>query len=199
MANQVYIKVDALPEQLRRVLRSVSYGRPDIAIETRETYTPARAGGNGYRAFCVIVNIATGETKTHVGSWGGPNPFNESKLNPIDSDHSEHPIPEGVAIVEGSQGGGKPVYASIALHPKNFAPLLPAKAELSERDNYILTAYKRLNSAGRKNEFERRGKGPSNTELESLVQRNLLAKAGSGLKITTEGKNAIAGREDKTL
>lgn len=197
--SSLYTKVETLPESLRAALRSVSYGRPDIAIQARETYRPAQPSGTGLRAFCVVVNIATGESELRQGSWGGANMFSASQSNPIDSDRNSYPIPEGIAVIEGHEGGGRPVYASIALHAKNLAPLLPPKSELSERDAYLLTAYKRLTSAGRKNEFERRGKAPSTAELESLVQRNLLAKAGTGLKITTEGKNALAGREDNTL
>jgi hypothetical protein len=190
--SSVHVKVSELPQSIRNALRAVSYGRADIGVRARETFCPAQGGGNGYRCFAVILDLASGRFEIKQGSWGGANPWNPT--NAVDLDTNDYPIPAGVAVIEGSQGGGKPVYASLIVRPENLTPLLPAASEVSERDVYILCAYRSLTSAGRKNEFERRGNPPSSTELESLTKRGLLAKAGTGLKITTDGKNAIAGK-----
>jgi len=186
--TEVFQKVVELPETIRRVLQSVGYRRDDIGLNSSETYCPRQAGGQGRRAFVIVVNIATGERQDHVGSWGGENMFTRNR---VDSDGDSYPIPPGVAIIKGSQGDK--VFASLILRPENIVSLLPPKAELTERQSFILRCYRSLTSTGRKNKWERTRSAPTQAELNELVVRGYLAKAGSGLKITTEGKNAIMG------
>ncbi len=52
--------------------------------------------------------------------------------------------------------------------------------------------FKGLTSAGRKDEWSRRGSVPSETELDALATRGLLKRAKNGAtQITTEGRNAL--------
>lgn len=181
----MYVQVSELPDTLRTALKACGYHRKDINVEAREKYCPMQPGGDGYRAFCCVVDLATGRYETHMGSWGGANMFNPQ--NAIDLDRAEYPIPDGVAVIEGHQGGGRPVYASLCLSPTNVAKMLPPPAELSDRERSILrcASYK---SGYRKAEYARMQ--VTDAELAALVAAGYLEKRGNGLSITTKGRNA---------
>jgi hypothetical protein len=89
----MYTQVKDLPETIQSALNSLNYGRKDISLEVAESISPRVGGGDGLRGFCCIVNIETGERKTEVGSWGGSSMFQESAVNPVDSDHTDYVIP----------------------------------------------------------------------------------------------------------
>jgi len=206
----MYAQVKDLPSSLQTVLSSIGYGRADIQILPRESYNLARGSADGCRAFIVAVNLTTGERQITRGSWGGANIYNPQ--NNVDLDDTERPLPPGFAIVDGSEGGGRPVYASIAVNPVTLAPMLPAPAtELTDIERRVLAWHKGLTSAGRKDEAVRfavsRAEGygrfkdlprvpriQTMAEIEaakaSLTAKGLIKTAKNGATtITTEGKN----------
>jgi hypothetical protein len=189
MSGFAYVKVNDIPESIQLVLKQVGYNKEDIFIEQYETLQLNDMGGEGRRSFVAMVNIETGENKVTYGSWGGPNAFTN---NAVDNDNQTVKVIPGVAIIKGSEGGGKPTLAILALHPDNIVKLLPNKVELSEREKDCLYIVKAYTSAGRKSEFARRG--IKQTELLSLAEKGYLKfnKAGA-VSITLEGKNAIVG------
>lgn len=187
----MHIETKNLPESIQSALRSVGYGRADILVRASESYTAAQASGNGSRAFVVAVEIATGRTESHMGSWGGANMF--SPGNAVDLDTTARPLPPGFAVIEGHHGGGRPVYAELRLHPSNLAPLLPVRATLTERQAFLMYVFARYNSAGRRNEFERKG-APSAAELAELVALGYITQNRAGaVSVTTAGKNVAPG------
>lgn len=188
--NAIHTKVSDLPPVIAKTLKAYGHRSHEVAIRAAETFTPAGSSGQGMRRVIVLLNMATGDTETRLGSWGGPNMFNPG--NAVDMDRNAYPIPPGVVVLEGCEGSSRGF--SVIVRPDMIAPMLPVAVDLTEREVYLLGAYRSLTSAGRKNEFERTGKPPTADELAGLVSRGFLAKAGSGLKITADGKNAVGNK-----
>lgn len=194
-----YAKVRELPESLQAALKSVGYARPDVEIQAKEKASRFSGGWSGQRAFCCIVDMATGRFETDHGSWGGSNMFNPG--NAVDNDTNTYTIPPNVAVITGSSGG-RGTFADITLRPDAIAPLLPAKAEVSPREAWIIYTFAHLTNAGRKNEWARhdlasgkRHVAPSEAELDALAARGFLKRARNGAtQITTEGRNTEKNR-----
>lgn len=183
----MHIETKSLPESLKAALRAVGYGAADIGVRVTETYSAQSCANDGQRGFTMAVNIATGERDEHHGSWGGANPFG---ANAVDSDGTARPLAPGFVVVQGTTGYPR-TFATLLVHPSNAAPLLPAKAELTDRQRSILGQFAGLTSAGRKNEWERYpASKPTEAEIAELVARGLLKQNKAGaISITTEGKN----------
>jgi hypothetical protein len=176
-----YTAIKDLPTVLQNALASVGYHRADISIEGRETVSIADMGGDGRRAFAVLVSLTENTYKTVYGSWGGPNPFNQS--NPVDLDEREHVIPPGGAVIRGSEGGGHPVLANLYLHPDNLVKYLPPKPELTDAERDCLRQLATLKPSYRNR--------PLPAVLTSLLSKGLVKQNKAGaLQITTAGKSA---------
>lgn len=191
-----YCQVKELPRSLQAALDELNYHRADIEVRASETAHAGSASGDGYRAFDVVVDLATGARRVRWGSWGGGNPFQPN--NPVDNDQREQPIPAGAAVINGSIGGGRPVWAYVTVHPDNMARLLPSAPEgsVTDRDLWILWTFKGLNSRGRREEWMRyRQVRPSEAELDHLAEQGLLKRSSNGAtKITAPGRNVVEER-----
>lgn len=180
-----HVATRELPECLQSALRSCGYARKDIPCIARETASMVGYSGEGRKAFVVLVDLATGRTESHEGSWGGANMFNPS--NAVDLDTAERPIIPGMAVIKGTRGYHG-VFADIYLHPENVAKLLPAKPEVTEREASILGTFGY--KPGYRQEYWREMK-VATEELDSLVARGFLSRNKAGaISITTQGKNA---------
>jgi hypothetical protein len=162
----MYTKLTDLPETIQSALSKLGYHKADIQIEVSESVSPFIGGGDGYRGFCVILDIITGQSDTKMGSWGGSNAF--SPNNQVDADTESYKIPNNVAVIKGSHGTDR-VFATIYLSPENVIKALPIKVELDQRLKWILYGYKGLTSSGRKNEYSRYKDTPSVEDLKKLV------------------------------
>lgn len=186
----IYVPVKTLPAILQYALENAGYHRTDIGVNVRETAYASSHSGDGMRAFTVLVDLETGHATQHWGSWGGANMFTPN--NPVDGDTTPRQLPPDGAVINGHTGGGKPAYASLTVHPSRAARLLPSPVEnLSERDRKLLGVYASLNSAGRKQYFERHpSMRPTATDLQSLADRGFIkvSKAGA-VTITADGRN----------
>lgn len=192
----VYSLVSELPDTLQTALQSIGYHRKDIELIASETVSRHVSGGQGYRGFCVIVNLSTGERKAEIGSWGGANMFNPN--NAVDLDTSEYNIHPGFAVIKGSQGDK--TFATIYLHTENIVKFLPAKIEMDSRDSWILYTFDALTSAGRKNEWDRHNDKPSENDLNRLAGLGYLKRSKNGAtQITTDGKNALGRKVGQTI
>lgn len=192
MNASIYANVKDLPPSLRAALESVGYRRPDVELQTSETASRHDCGSAGRRSFSIVVDLATGQSSHERGSWGGANMGNPD--NAVDLDSAEYPIPKNVAVITGSEGY-KGVLATITVRPDAIAPLLPARSELTDRERWILYCYHGLKSSGRRHEWSRVRKPPTEDELQSLVSRSLIKRNKAGAsQITTEGKNALGRR-----
>ncbi len=183
-----HVKVKALPDTLQRALQAGGYRREDIAVRPCETACLADMGGAGRRGFVTFVDLVTGQIKTTKGSWGGSNMFNPR--NAVDNDQSDVPIPDNVAVIQGSEGHG-PTFASVLINPGNMAALLPAQAEVTDHEKAILTVYATIKGGYRQGELDYIRAVAS--EVDALVERGLLKRNKAGAtRVTTEGKNAAA-------
>ena len=191
-AEGTHVAVRELPQTVQRALKAVDYGRRDIRVEARPTISILGAGGDGYQEFAVILNLETGHSETLEGSWGGANPW--SPRNQVDLDDRQHAIPMNGAVIKGTRGGGRPVYAVLYVNPNNMATLLPAPVDLTPQEDWALAIISGLKPGYRGESFERRDLGAYNAQnpvLISLVKKGLVKATGSGIQITTEGKNAV--------
>jgi len=192
-----HVETKTLPPTLRRALKSLGYHRKDIGIKTGTTWTPfCTGGGDGYRDFVAAVNLETGDYKRYNGSWGGANMFNPH--NAVDLDQEPKPLPVGSVIVNGSEGGGRPVYATLTVHPENVAKLLPISEEVTEQERTALAVIGGIKGGYRQNEWCYKrlpgSYGADNPLIRGLADRGFLKinRAGS-ISITTKGKN-VRGR-----
>lgn len=199
----MYLKTKQLPAILQNALSSVGYKRADIEVSVKSEVSIHGLGGAGYRDFAVLINLETGESKRHNGSWGGANMFNPS--NSIDLDTSMHTIPIGGAVILGSEGGGSPVSATIYVSSQNVFPALnEPKLELSQIEMGVLKVYDSIRGGVRQDYLTgyKTGRGhyletPLTATGLIYVQDHLksmglikVTKSG-GVSITTEGKNCL--------
>lgn len=182
-----YIPTSKLPAVVQNALENVGYHRKDIGVNARESVSIACSGGDGYRGFAVIINLGTGERQFLYGSWGGANPWNPT--NRVDLDTQEHTIPVNGCVILGSEGGSRPVYASVYVRPDAIVAMLPPAVDATEDEKRVLYAYRGLKSGPYRKEFL--DKIPNVTKIvDDLVARGLLKRAKNGAtQITTEGRN----------
>ena len=152
-----HVNLKELPPSLRNALHSVGYRKSDVKVETGESFTPSegRAVFGGSRGFIVVVDLATGRTKAHHGSWGGASVGTQKQ---VDVDDKEQKIPPNAAVIMG-EAGGRGAFAKIRIHPSNMAKLLPAPGNVTKDEAVVLAVVAGLKSSGRKEEFERQGFG----------------------------------------
>lgn len=190
-ASEVHVAVRDLPETVQRALKEVGYGRRDIRVVPATTFSFQDMGGDGLRSFTAVVNMETGASKVTYGSWGGPNPY--SPRNLVDNDDRDHPIPVNGAIIQGHEGGSRPVYAVIRVHPDNMGTLVPAKVDLTPQEEMALAIIGGYKPAYRAEYFARHDLGlykADNPLIDGLAKKGLVKVTGAGIQITTAGKNA---------
>lgn len=184
-----FIDTKDLPASLRSALGAVEYHKGSVAVEASERVTLLDMGGDGFQAFAVLVDMATGQHEIHRGSWGGPNAY---ALTAVDADRREHTLPVNGAVIRGRRGGGRPVSATVTVHPDALAKLLPAgESYVTETEARILGYFVAYKPAYRKEQLARI---PHAAELiEGLIARGMIKRNAAGAtQITTEGKNHAA-------
>lgn len=184
-----YVKVAELPVSIQKALESAGYHCKDVPVEVRETFEPRPPSAEGRRGFCAACRLDDGaQFEMRWGSWGGSNMFTKT----IDDVEGSYEIPEFVAFVTGfsNAGPGYPGYAVVHISPKNMNPkLLPAKADVTEREAKILAIFKSLKSSYRQQYLDRMKATPE--EVTALVTRKFLNRNAAGAtSLTTEGRNA---------
>jgi len=190
-AREIHVPVKELPDSLRSALKRVKYGSRDIGVVAQDKVEPNPYAAEGQKGFVLVIDIASGRSRDLEGSWGGASPNSPSE---IDFANRPVPIPEGGAVIIGVQGYPQTM-ATIYVHPRTIAAMLPPAAETTEREQTILRTIRSLNSAGRKEVFGREKVTPA--EIDALVARGLLSKTKAGaVSITTAGKNVAEGQED---
>lgn len=180
-----YVDVKNLPLSIQRALDRISYKRPNIGVQERETYSHRDCGGRGQQAFSFTVDIKSGAVSTiHYGSWGGPNMFNST--NVVDTDETTHQLNPGTAHISGSKGGY--MYASISFNPEDN--MMPKDTlVLTDRLAKVLEIYARYNSRGRKDVFGRIGM-PSKEEISTLEELGCIKTNRAGaVTVTSKGRN----------
>jgi hypothetical protein len=87
-------------------------------------------------------------------------------------------------VIKGITGYVK--YAKIYVNPSNIFTLLP-EDNVSDREGIILGIYKGLKSSYRKEFLSKHD--VKEDEINALVERGLLLRNKTGIKISTNGKN----------
>jgi hypothetical protein len=194
-----YFQVTSLPPALQRALRGIGYNRKDIAVSPATTFSVSGSAGKGTRAVVVVLNMATGAKKTFVGAWGGPTSLDQRQA---DLDASPRPLPPQGAVIKATEGGERPLYASILMHPEAMPHQVEEQEELPVGAAFALVALAHLNSKGRREAFSRAAwdsnlsgveigtYGSENPHIQDLIRRGWAKATRSGaVSATTEGKN----------
>jgi hypothetical protein len=185
-----------MPPAVQRALKEVGYGRADIAVEARDVFYVGHPAGEGSRSFFGLVNLQTGQTKFTYGNWGGGEAGDIPQL--ADADRERRPLPPGMVVINGSEGGNRPVWATLTVHPSMMPALLPAGGELTSQEQSGLNIIGMYISSARKEYFRdaRLGAyGPENPIVRSLAQKGMVKITGAGaIQITTKGKNSRTAR-----
>jgi hypothetical protein len=184
----MYVEVKTLAPVIQSALKAVKYGAKDIKVEVADTVSPVVAGGTGQRGFVTIINLATGESKSMRGSWGGANMFNPT--NTVDLDTSTYHIPTDGVVIKGVTGYPR-TFAT--LYTTAMGPFLPSgdpEEVLTNEEQQALYCHAAI-KGGQYRRDELRYRKVSQVTVDSLVDRGYLKrnKAGS-VSITTKGKNA---------
>jgi len=185
--KRLHVSVKELPPVIRNALRQVGSHHADVQVEVCKSFYAPGSYGKGYRGQVLVANMTTGESQYAAGSWGGSNPFAQ---HPVDEPSGESPLPPGFFALT---TGGR--YWTLHLNPANVAALLPsAGGEVTPREAYLLAVFAKLNSAGRKDEFDRyRDSAPHSSEIASLESRGFIKVNRAGaITITATGRN-LAG------
>lgn len=190
-----HVAVKVLPPVVQRALRDLGYGRRDIEVRAADAVSVRESGGDGYRGFACIINMSTGDYKIMRGSWGGANPW--STRNQVDMDEGRHSIPPNGAVIKGTEGGGRPVYAVLYVNPDAMPTYLPEKPTLTPDEDKALAIISGIKPGYRADSFDRYDLGlytKDNPIVRSLVEKGLVKATGAGIQITTEGRNAVNPR-----
>ena len=143
----MFILTNQLPDIIQSILKELSFNKKDIKINIKEEESLHCPGGDGRRAFAVLVNLSTNEYKIMMGSWGGANPFNPT--NQVDLNDSYYKIPDNGAVIKGMEGNG--VSASITFSPSNIIKnVLPIEYSLSNEEKLVLGYFRGYKSSYRK-------------------------------------------------
>lgn len=130
-----------------------------------------------FAAFTLSIPPRVERIPNHLApQFGGPKTPQVIVINP------------GFGVAEFREGG-RWEYLTFYLNAADAVPLLPSgDVDLSEDEKFVLAATVELNSAGRKNERERRGfsKERWDAAAEKLKERGFLDKRGAA---TVDGKN----------
>lgn len=190
--KDLYVSTKEIPQSLQNALQQIGYYRKDIRVEATEEVETTYYGGDGMRGIAVAVDLTSGRVSSIArGSWGGPNPF---EVNPLDVSGAKTRIPENGAVITGVEGGGKPTYAVIHVHPDSLSKWLPSgDSDVTEKESWALEIFASLKSCARKDKLDRYK--ITSQEIDSLVERGYLKRNKSGAtSITTAGKNKRSGR-----
>lgn len=183
----MYSQVKELPEAIQRALSSIGYNRSDIAIEVKDKVSPQVSGGDGQRGVFMMIDLANNNFQKIQGSWGGANAFNPGNI--VDNCDKPVMLNDGIVAVSGSTG--YKTFATLYVSNANVVKTLPV-VDITPRQKWILFTMLTLTSAGRKNEYKRVSKEPTEEEFLALKQLGFITIAKNGaMKITTNGKNAI--------
>lgn len=187
MSAIVYVETKTLPPTILKALETVRFNRPTIGVYVRDTECMSSPSGTGMRGFTVLLDIDSGRSETWQGSWGGSNPFTTS---PVDGDTSMRPLPPNGCVISGHEGGGKPVYATLTIHPSRAVKLLPAATdELTDRQKALMCVFARYNSKGRSDWFGRNG-AATEAELGELESKGFIKRNKAGaVTCTASGRN----------
>lgn len=201
--NRFYLPTSELPSVVQRALSAVGYGRKDIECIVSERASLRPVSGKGYRGFivhCLLGPYARrivpepmnpGTFRVLRGSWGGSNAFATTS---VDDDAGPDDLDSDECYITGTEGGGRPVYATLYVSPaaaRLHGIASKGVSTASERQRLILAVFARYRSSYRKEALARGN--VTTTELDQLVDGGFLKRSRNGAtRITTLGKNAAA-------
>ena len=184
------VDVDALPPLVVAVLKDFGVRGGVVSMHSALTENLMVVGGRGKQGRVAVIDLTSGATERHAGSWGGPNPFSSS---PVDKRDSRIKLRKSTVLVKAITGGGKKTYAYIIVHPEKFSELRPnvTTKDLAAGEALALSVILNFKSAGRKSEFDREDLGhysPENPYIKGLVRAGLIKIIGQSIHVTKAGK-----------
>jgi len=184
-----YVEVKTLSPIVRSALDGIDYGARDIQVVPCSSVSLQVCGGAGQRGFAVLLDLATGASKSFGGSWGGSNMFVSSI---VDDSSDSGTLPPGGCVIKGTRGHPR-TFATIYVHPSAMGKFLPSgEAEsTTDEEQQALYCYTGIKGGEYRRE-ELRRRGVSSACVDSLVARGYLKRSRNGAtQATTKGKNAL--------
>lgn len=133
----------------------------------------------GSKTFWTLVDLSDGRVLAlpESGAVGQP------KAPKLDA------LPANTALIESGLFLGKPIAATIHMHPDNLTKLIPATVTLTDAERFVLGCIASMKSVARADAYE--SKGLSERDVETikagLLAKGLIDKRGA---ITVAGRNA---------
>ena len=197
----MYLKLSEMKPAVADALRRAGHTRPDIEVVVTETIDSC-GGSKGARVSLTAIRLADGFSKTQTGSWGGPNAYETRAADYV----RDMALPAGYAVYRGYEGGNLSGWGRLLMSPADVQTMaLPGDSGLTDDDKLALYAMRGLKPAYR-GEWVRRATGGRVTYGSDDPTYAALASAGlvkvsknGAMRITTEGKNAVADFNPRAL
>lgn len=185
----MHVIVKELSPHIQDALASVGYHVKDIRVVAAQMLDTQAIANDGQRAYCIIVNLDTGEHKAMSGNWAGGGWASGSNI--VDAGSDRVPMPLNAAVIKGTQGHPR-TFATLYAHPNTTGKMLPSGEDeaLSDDDQQALYCFGAI-KGGEYRRDEMRRRNVSDATVDSLVERGYLKRNKAGAtQITTSGKNA---------
>ncbi len=110
------LKVSTLPTQIKSFLKGLGYTRREVTVVTAAEFN-APLVAEGRRGLTAALNLTTGETKVEKGAWGGPSPWDRSRIDALAcADVKIKTHPDGVFF--DGEDGSYGVCGRLVIHPE---------------------------------------------------------------------------------
>ena len=188
------LAISDFPDMLKKGLKSIGYNGKDIQVITASSASLSGYAFEGNRKYAASIDMSTGRVDMENGAWGGPTPFNPTKVDALSVKNIKLPVPPNKAVVIG-ESGGRGNYARMYVNPKSMNLLIDdgEDHDLSEDERKALEIIASIKGGYRQREFERERIGDysaSNPLIQSLEGKDLVKINRKGsIQVTTKGKD----------
>jgi hypothetical protein len=188
------VLISQLPAIIAPLLRAGKINTPDIRLTGNDEPYVAPISNDGQRCTQHHVNVATGEVKTFVGSWGGANMFERT----IDHVKSKITLGDDEYIVRCYTGYPR-ASAVVECNMKTFETYKTDSVDMTDKEAKGLSIVCHCSSSYRKESWRRDVGGAydaAHAVVVSLVEKGLVKVAKNGsISATVAGKMALDQRE----
>jgi len=168
----MYARVKNLSRMIRGILNTVDFKKHEIDVVVANTVSMGNNANYGDDSYTMVVDIARRKYRVYRGAKG----------------KGSHGIGLDQLVIKGRKGAC--AWATIYVNPESNHDFIPKAESVSKGERNVLVIYHSLKS-GKQRQDALRYAANSDLNEDLLVEKRLLARTANGIRITTEGKNAL--------